>query len=213
MTVSRINNDGIRTRIHQSLHTVQRIGSHTYTGSYTQTAFGIFTSHRFIFSFCNILISDKANQLSIHSHNRKFLNLVFLKNLSSRFQVGRLVCSHQFFFRRHDKVDMFCHISFKTQISVSDNTHQVTFIIHHRDTADFVFRHDVQCILNSRTSFNRHRVINHTIFGTLHDSDLSCLFFDRHIFVNHTDTAFTSNGNSHFRFGNRIHGSRHKRNF
>ena len=32
-------------------------------------------------------------------------------------------------------------------------------------------------------------------------------------FVNHTDTTLTSNGNSHFRFGNRIHGSRHKRNF
>ena len=211
--MSRINHNCIRTGIYQCLHTIQRIGSHTYTGSYTQTTFGIFTSHRFIFCFCNIFISNKTDQLSVHSDNRKFLDLMFLKNLCSRFQISRLVCSYQSFFRSHDKINMFSHVSFETQISVSNNTHQITFIIYHRDTTDFIFRHDVQCILNSRTSFNRYRVINHTIFGTLYDSNLSCLFFDRHIFVNHTDTTFTSNGNRHFRFGNRIHGSRHKRNF
>ena len=211
--MSCINHDCVRTGIHQCLHTLQCIGSNTYTGSYTQTTFGIFTSHRFIFCFCNIFISDKTDQLSIHSDNRKFLNLMFLKNLCSRFQVSRLVSSHQSFFRSHDKINVFCHVSFETQISVGNNTHQITFIIYHRDTTDFIFRHDVQCILNSRTSFNRYRVINHTIFGTLYDSNLSCLFFDRHIFVNHTDTTFTSNGNRHFRFGNCIHGSRHKRYF
>ena len=94
VSVSRINNNGIRTRINQSLHTIQCIDSHPHTGGNTQTTFGVFTSHRFIFCFCNILISNKTDQLSVHSYNRKFLNLMFLKNLCSRFQVSRLVGSY-----------------------------------------------------------------------------------------------------------------------
>ena len=33
-----------------------------------------------------------------------------------------LVCSYQSFFRSHDKINMFSHVSFETQISVSNNT-------------------------------------------------------------------------------------------
>ena len=49
--------------------------------------------------------------------------------------------------------------------------------------------------------------------STLHDGYLTCLFFDRHILMDNTDTTFTCNGNCHFRFGNRIHSGRYKRNF
>ena len=61
--MSRINNDCIRTGINQGLHTVQRIGSNPYTGSHTQTSFGILASHRFIFRFCNIATGEAAKML------------------------------------------------------------------------------------------------------------------------------------------------------
>ena len=213
MSVSCIDHDSIRTGIYQCLHAIQRIGSNAHTCSYTQTTFGILTSHRFIFCLCYIFISNKTDQFPIHSDNRQFLDLMFLKNLCCRLQICRLIGSHQSFFGSHNQINMFGHVSFETQISVGNDTYQITFIIHHRNTADFIFSHNSQSIANSRTSLNSNRIVNHTIFSTLYNGNLSCLLLNRHILVNHTDTTFTGNGNSHFRFGNRIHGSRHKRNF
>ena len=213
MSVSRIDYDSICTGIHQCLHTIQRISSNADTCSYPQTTFGIFTSHRFIFCLCNIFICNKTDQFAIHSYNRQLFNLMFLKNLCSRFQIGRLIGSNQSFFRSHNKINMLCHVSFETQISVSNDTYQITFIIHYRNTTDFIFSHNSQSVTDSRTSLDSNRIVNHTIFSTLYNGNLSCLLLNRHIFVNHTDTTFTGNGNSHFRFGNRIHGSRHKRYF
>ena len=78
--MSRINNDCIRTGINQGLHTVQRIGSNPYTGSHTQTSFGILASHRFIFRFCNIFISNKTYQFTFLIHHRQLFNLMLLQN-------------------------------------------------------------------------------------------------------------------------------------
>ena len=81
MSMSCIDNNSIGTGIHQSLHTVECIHRHTDTGSHTQSSFGIFTSHWFIFCLCNILISNQAYQFTIFVHYRQLLNLMFLQNL------------------------------------------------------------------------------------------------------------------------------------
>ena len=74
-----------------------------------------------------------------------------------------------------------------------------------------VFGHDVQGILHRRAAANGHRVVDHTILGTLHDSHLTGLVFYRHILMNHADTPLTGNGNSHLALRHRIHRCRDKR--
>ena len=212
MSVGSINNDSIRTGIHQSLHTIQCIGSHTYTGSYAQTAFGILASHRFILCFCNIFIGNKTYQFTVLIYHRQFFNLMFLQNLRSSLHVSGLVGSHNVLLR-HYLINTFVHILLKTKVTVRHNTYQISFIVYYRDTADSIFRHQRKCISHSRSSLDSYGIINHTVFRTFHYSYLTCLFFNRHVFVNHTDPPFTGNGNGHFRFRNRIHSGSHKGNF
>ena len=212
MSVSRVDDNRISTGIHQSLHTVESISRYTYTSGDTQTTFRVFTSHRFILSFRYIFISNEAYQLTFLIYNRQLLNSVFLQDLRNSLHISGRISSDNIFFCHHF-VDMLIHISYETKVTVCYNSHQISLIIHYRYTTNSVFRHQCQCIAYSRTSLNGYRIINHTVFSTLHDGYLTCLFFDRHILMDNTDTAFTCNGNCHFRFGNRIHSGRYKRNF
>ena len=212
MSVSSIDNDSIGTGIHQSLHTVEGISSYSHSGSYTQTAFRVFASHRFIFSFRNIFISNQSYQLTFFIHNRQFLNSVFLQNLRNSFHIGSWICSNDIFFCHHF-IDMLIHISYEAKVTISNNSYQISFIIYYWNTTDSVFCHQCQCISYSRTSLNGYRIINHTIFSALHNGNLTCLFLNGHILMNNADTTFTCNGNSHFRFSNRVHSGRYKRNF
>ena len=78
---------------------------------------------------------------------------------------------------------------------------------------DGLVAHHIQCISHRTSAFNRHRIINHTVFSTFHDSHLTSLFLYGHILVNHTDTSFACNGNSHWSLGYSIHCSRDERHF
>ena len=210
--MSRINYDSIRSRIYQSLHTVEGISRNTHSGSYTQTTFRILASHRFVFGFRDILIGNQTNEFTVFIHNRQFLNSMLLQDLRNSFHVRSRICSDNIFFCHHF-VDMLAHISNETKVPVSNNSYQIFLIVHYRNTTNSVFCHQCQCISHGRTSLNGYRIINHTIFSTFHNGNLTCLFFDGHILMNNTDTTFTCNGNCHLRFSNRVHSGRYERNF
>ena len=145
MSVSRINHNGICTGVNQCLHALNRVDSNAHTGSHAQPTFCVFTSHRFVFCFRNVFISNQAYQLTVFIHNRQFFNLVFLQDARSRFHVGSLFGGNDVFFRHH-LVDTFRHVFFETQVTVCYNTYQIIFVIYHRNTADFIFSHDSQRI-------------------------------------------------------------------
>ena len=212
MTVSRINDNGVCPCIHQSLHTIQSIIRHSHSGSNAQTPFAIFASHRFVLCFSNILIGNQTHQFVVFIYYRQLLDSMFLQNLGNSLHIRRRIGSNDVLLS-HYLIDALIHIFLKTKVTVSNNTHQISFIIYHRNTTDFVFSHQSQRISYRRTSLDCHRIINHTIFGTLHNSYLTCLLLNRHILMNNSDTALASNGNSHFCFGNRIHSSSYKRDF
>ena len=212
MSVSCINYNGICTSVHQSFHTVECISSYSHTGSYTQTTFRIFASHWFIFCFCDIFISNQTYQLSILIYNRKFFNFIFLQNLGSSFHVCTRLCCYNVFLCHH-LINTLIQILFKAQVTVCNNTDQIILIIYYRNTSDFVFSHQIECIFHYRTPLNGHRIINHSVFCTLHNCYLTSLLLDRHVLVNYSDTSFTSNGNGHLCFGNCIHRCSYKRNF
>ena len=212
MSMSRIDYDSVRSGINQCLHTFQGIGCHTYTRSYAKAALAILASHRFIFSLGDVFISNQAYQFIIFIDYRQFFYLIFLQNLSGSFQVCRLIGGNDILFR-HYLIDTLATVFLETKVAIGNNSYQISFIIHYRNTTDFILGHQIQSIRNRRTSLDSHRIINHTVFGTFYDSNLTSLLFNRHILMNHTNTAFTSNGNSHFRFGNSIHSGCYKRDF
>jgi len=137
---------------------------------------------------------------------------MFLQDLGSSFQVGCLIGSNDVTFRHH-LINTLVMVFLKTKVAVGNNSHQMSFIIYYRNTANLILGHQAQCIGYRRSSLDSHRIINHTIFGTLYNSNLTSLFLNRHILMDNTDTTFTSNGNGHFRFGNSVHSSCYKRDF
>ena len=177
MSMCSIDNDSVCTGIYQRLHTNHSISCHTYTSSNTQTALAILASHRFILGLCNILISNQTNQLALIIHYRQLFNLVFLQDLSSSFHIGTLM-SRDDIFLAHHFINMLVHIEFETEVTVSYDTDQVVFIIDNWNTANMILSHQIQRILHSRTTFDGNRIKNHTVFGTLHDSHLTSLFFN-----------------------------------
>ena len=52
-------------------------------------------------------------------------------------------------------------------------------------------------------------VVDHAVFGAFHFANLMGLGLDRHVFVDHTDTALTSDGDGQVGFGHGIHGGRY----
>ena len=210
MSVRRINHQGIGTGFNQSGNTFKSIERHTDSGCDTQTSFSIFTGRRFIFCFCNIFISDQADQFIMTVYHRQLFDLVLLKYLGSSLQIRRLVCYHQVFLRHH-LIDRTVHVSFKTKVTVGHDTYQVTAFIHNRYATDLIFRHHGQRIGHTFSFRDRYGIINHPVLRTFNALNLLCLFSDRHVLVNYTDTTFTGNSNSHFCLGNRIHGRRYHR--
>ena len=210
MSVSCINYDSVGTGVYQCLHTLQCVDSHTHTGSHTQSALGILACHWFVFGFSDVLVCNQAYEFVVFVDNGQFLDFVLLKNLSGSLKVAGLVGSHQIFLC-HNLVDALVHIPFKTQIPVSHDANQMTFVVDHRNSSNLIFCHDAESVVHGRAPFDCHWVVNHTVFSTFHDCNLTSLLLDAHIFMNHTDAALACNGYSHLRLGHSVHRRCNKR--
>ena len=143
MTVGGIDDDGVGTGIHQSLHTVERIGSYTHTSSHTQTALVILTSHRFILGLGNILIGNQTDQTIILVDHGQLLDLVLLQNLGSSDQVGLLMGGHEIILR-HDLLNGTIQATLETKVAVGHDTHEVIIIVNHGDTTNMILRHNIE---------------------------------------------------------------------
>src|SRR5574344_175619 len=175
MAMSCINNYSICTSLNQCLHSVESVISNTNTGSNAQSSFAVFASHRFILSFCYIFICYKTNKFVILINNRKFLDFVLLKYICSSLQVSSLVSCYYILFS-HYIIDTFLHILLKTQVTISNDTNKMVFVINNRYTTNSIFSHQSKSISHRRATFDCDWIINHTIFGTFYYRYLSCLF-------------------------------------
>ena len=211
MTVSRINDDGIGTGIHQRLHAFQRIDSHAHAGSHAQPTFLVLTGHGLVLGLRDVLVCNQSHQVVVLVHHGELLYLVLLQYLSRCSQVCLLVCRHQVL-ARHHVVNLVVQPTFKTKVTVGHDAHQMVLVVHHGNTADVVLSHHRQRLGHCRTAPDGHRIVDHSVLSTFHDSDFASLRLYRHILVHHADAAFTRNGNRHGRFRHGVHGSRHKRN-
>ena len=210
MTVSRIDHDGISTSIYQCLHTVEGIGSDADTCGNTQTTLLILAGHGLVLGLRDVLIGNQTDQMIVLIHNGQFLDLVLLQDLGGSRQVCLLVGGHEVILR-HDFLHRTVQTTLEAQVTVRHDTYKVIAVIDNGDTADMILRHDVEGLSHRRSLGNRDRIIDHTVLSTLDDSHLTGLIVDRHILMDHTDTTFTGNGDSHLRLGDGIHRSCHKR--
>ena len=112
---------------------------------------------------------------------------------------------------RHHFVDGTVETALEAQVAVGDDTHQMLVIVDHGDTTDMILGHDVESLGDGRAKGDGDRIVDHAVLGTLDDSHLTGLVLDRHILVDHADTTFTGDGNSHLALGHGIHGSRDER--
>ena len=133
-----IDNNGIGSGIDQSLHTVERIGSHTNTCCHTQTTFVVLAGHGLILSLGDILIRDESDKAVILVDHGQFLNLVLLQNVGSSHQVGLLMSRNKVLLR-HNLINRTIQATLKAQITVSDDADETSFVINDGNTADMIF--------------------------------------------------------------------------
>ena len=206
----RIDDDSVGTGAYQCTGTLQRVHRHTHTGSHTQPAFLILAGHRLVLGLGDILIGNQTHKPVLAVHYGQLLYLMFLQYLGSCREVGLLVSGHQIL-TGHDLVNGLVQASLKPQVTVRDNSHQMVVVVHHGDSANMVIVHHGERIAHLASLAYRHGIVNHTVLGTLHDGHLTGLLLNRHVFVNHTNTSLTGNGNGHRRLGHCIHSRCNKR--
>ncbi len=188
MTVSRINNECIYSGSNESVNAFHRISRYTDTGGDTQTTQGVFRCIWFVFCFRYIFICDQANEMTGRVNYRKFLDFVTLENLGRLFEIGRLtrgdevVACHYF-------ADGEIHIAFEAKVTVGNDSDQKSLIVNHGNTADVILFHHCKSISDRFIPANGHGVVDHAVFSAFHRMDLTCLFGDRHVFVDDPDTS------------------------
>ena len=208
--MSRINDNGIGTCRHQCLQTRHGVSSHAHASSHAQPAFLVFASHGFVLGLGNVLVSDESHQLVVGVHHRQLLYFMFLQDLCSRSQVGPGMRGHQILMGHH-LVDGLVQPAFKTQVTVGHDANQMPVVINNRNTSDVIAAHHFQRIPHGLAATDGHRVVNHAVLGTLHDSHLVRLFLNRHVLVYHADASLACDSDGHGRLGDGIHGGRHER--
>ena len=158
----------------------------------------------------NIFIGDQTHQLTLIVHDGQFLDLRAQEHIFGILQVGR-VGRHELIARSHHIANEAIHVALEAQVAVRHDTDQNLILIDHRNTADLIFVHQLQRIAHRSLLRDGHRIVDHTILGTLHATHMSRLLGDRHILVDHTDTALTrqSDGQRGLRHG--IHSGRDDR--
>ena len=122
-------------------------------------------------------------------HHWQLLDFVLLQYLCSSSQVGLLMSGYKIF-ACHHLVYLLIQTTFKAQIPVGNDSHEMIVLIHHGNTSDMIFMHHVESILHCTASADGHWIVDHTVLGTFHDSHLACLFLYRHILMDYADTAF-----------------------
>ena len=195
----------------QSLHPLEGVGCHTHTCCHTQTSLGVFAGMGLVLCLGDVLIGDESDEFIVAIDHGKFLNLVFEQDARCTLKVCLLMGDHEVFLRHH-VINLLVQICLETKVTVGHNADKGVDIIYHRDTTNVILMHDVEGILHGRATLDGDRIVNHTVFGTFHDGNLTSLLLYRHILMNHADTTFTGNGDCHGCLCDSVHGCCHKWN-
>ena len=113
-------------------------------------------------------------------------------------------------FRSHDAGYRSIEIVLKAHIPAGDYADQ-TVVIKHRHARDIVLFNQSDELAHRCGDRNGDRVFDHPAFILFDDSDFTCLFLDRHAFMNDAESPFLRHGDRQTGFRNGIHSRRYQR--
>ena len=204
MAVGCVQHNGIGADGYQLLHAIQAVGVDAHCSCHQKAAFAILAGLGVILDFGDILVGDKTHQLAVLVHHGELLHLGLHQDFGGCGNVGVWTGGYQILLCHHLAYQAAV-VVLEAEVTVGDNTHQKTAIVHHGDAADMVCGHQLQGIGHCLVALDGHRVVYHTVFRTLYSAHLVGLHVYRHILVDNADAASTRHCNGHLILGDGIH--------
>ena len=178
-----------------SVGTFDGVGGDTHCGSHTETAFVILASVRASLHLDDVLVSDQTEQMVVLINDWELLDLVLLQDVGSFFE--RDLSGSDQVLARHHLADRTIQTALKTEVTVGDDALQAIVAVNHRNAADVVLAHQVECVPNGSIDMDGDRVGNHAVFGTFHLTNFGSLLANGHVLMKHANATLLGNGNSH----------------
>ncbi len=124
--------------------------------------------------------------------------------------VGPLRGGDQPFYRSHQLPDRPVHVFLELVVTVGEHSHQPV-PLDHREPGHSVPLRQGDRVAEERVDGDRHRIDHYPALRPLDPSDVAALGFDGEVLVNDPHPAFLSEGYSHLRLRNSVHGGAHDR--
>ena len=207
----RVEHHGVHVLGHERRDAFHRIGRDADACGHTQTALRILAGVGMILYLGDVLIGDEPHQTAFVVHDGEFFDLVVQQHLRSMLQRG-VVRGDKAVAGGHHLGDLARHVALETQVAVGDDADQLPRAVHDGNAADAVLLHQIQGVAHGVLLRDGHRVVDHAVLSAFHAADLRGLLGDRHVLVDHSDTAFASQCDGQRCFGHGIHRGRHDGN-
>ena len=209
MTVSCIDRQKVNTCIYKSCSSFHHIVCDTYCSTTEQSAFFIFCRVWIHNSFFDIFDCDKTFENAVFINQWQFFYFMFFEKQFCIIKRNARSCCNKVVFC-HNFADWTVHIHFEAHIPVCDNTNQNFVFVYNWYTGNTIASHKSICFVYFMIRAQVKWVCNNTVFTSFYFINFCSLSFDRHIFVDDADTAFSGESDSHSGFCNSIHRCRHK---
>ena len=206
-----VDDDGVDTSLDKCSCALHGVGCHAYAGCYAKTSAAVLAGVGFVLGFCNVFVCHEPDELAVGVDNRQFLDFVALENVGCLLKVCRRIRGDEVL-ARHDLADGAGVVAFEAEIAVCDYANEISVFVDYGDTADMILAHHAQGVGNHAALKDGDGIVDHAVFGAFHVLNLACLFLDRHVFVDDSQTAFAGYGNGKLRFCHSVHGGGNKRN-
>ncbi len=153
--------DGQQVHLHANkfLGALKKIASSAYRCAGAQAALFIFGGVRVLDFLLNVLHRDEALQVVLVVHHQQLFDTVLMEDLLSLLQCGAHGDGDEIVLGHHVG-DGQVISSFKAQITVGEDAHQLV-ILHHGDAGNAVTAHHFQGVGNFLFRLNGYRIHNH----------------------------------------------------
>ena len=205
----RIDYYDVDRSLYQRFDTCKHICRDAYRTAAQKSALCILCCERIFDLFLDIFDGDKAFEIKILINDGKFFLARCGKDLFGLFKCDAFACRDQIF-GCHAIFDLLRKICLKFEITVGDDTYELA-ALGDGNTGDAVLAHEVVGIFKGMLGGKKKRICNDAVLRTFYFIDFLRLFFDRHVFVDDSDSALSGHGNCHEILGDRIHPCAHHR--
>ena len=202
--VGRVNIDHVHLRVQQCVDPLKNVVGYAYRGAAQEPAFGILGAVGILACLLNILDGNQAAQVEVLIHDRKFFNPVGGQDFLGLFQGCAFRGCYQVF-AGHYLADGAVVIRFKPEVTVGQDAYEFA-VPGNRDSADPVAAHQFFSVGNQVFGAQEKGVGNDAVLTALHLIHLGSLFFNGHVFMNDSQSAFPGHGDGHPAVSHGIHG-------